>query len=38
VQQLVLVTGPERPSPEDGVVVHAVNPRDVGASLRALSW
>ena len=38
VQQLVLVTGPERPSAEDGVVVHAVNPRDVGASLRALSW
>ena len=38
VQQLVLVTGPERPSPEDGVVMHAVNPRDVGASLEALSW
>ena len=22
----------------DGVVLHAVNPRDVGGSLRALSW
>ena len=38
VQLLVLVTAPERPTPEDGVVMHAVNPRDVGASLRALSW
>ncbi|HTS55846.1 MAG TPA: DUF58 domain-containing protein [Burkholderiales bacterium] len=38
VQQLVLVTGSERPAPEDGVVMHAVNPRDVGGSLRSLSW
>jgi uncharacterized protein (DUF58 family) len=38
VQLLVLVTAPDRPNPEDGVVMHAVNPRDVGASLRTLSW
>jgi uncharacterized protein (DUF58 family) len=38
VQQLVLVTGSESPAPENGVVMHAVNPRDVGGSLRALSW
>jgi uncharacterized protein (DUF58 family) len=38
VQLLVLVTAPERTTPEDGVVTHAVNPRDVGASLRTLSW
>jgi uncharacterized protein (DUF58 family) len=38
VQLLVLVTTPERTNSEDGVVTHAVNPRDVGASLRKLSW
>jgi uncharacterized protein (DUF58 family) len=38
VQLLVLVMAPERPNPEDGVVTHAVNPRDVGAALRTLSW
>ena len=38
VHLLVLVMGPERPRPEDGVVMHAVNPRDVGAALRTLSW
>jgi uncharacterized protein (DUF58 family) len=36
VQQLVLVTAPEHPPPEGGVVMYAVNPRDVGGSLRAL--
>ena len=38
VQQLVLVTGSEQPISEDGVVMHAVQPRDVGSSLKALSW
>jgi hypothetical protein len=38
VQLLVLVTTPELPSPEEGVAMHAVNPRDVGTSLRTLSW
>ena len=38
VQMLVLVTESERPDPEEGVVMHAVNPRDVAASLRTLSW
>jgi hypothetical protein len=38
VQLLVLVTTPEPPGPEEGVTMHAVNPRDVGTSLRALSW
>ena len=38
VQLLVLVTAPEPPSPEEGVTMHAVNPRDVGTSLRTLSW
>ncbi len=38
VQLLVLVTGAERSGPEAGVVMHAVNPRDIGASLRTLSW
>jgi hypothetical protein len=38
VQLLVLVTTPEPPGPEEGVTMHAVNPRDVGTSLRTLSW
>jgi len=38
VQLLVLVTTSEPPGPEEGVTMHAVNPRDVGTSLRALSW
>lgn len=38
VQLLVLVTTSERANSEDGVMMHAVNPRDVGASLRTLSW
>jgi len=36
VQQLVLITASERPAPEGKVVIHAIDPRDVGASLRAL--
>jgi len=36
VQQLVLVTASARPAPEGDVVLHAIDPRDVGASLRAL--
>lgn len=36
VRQLVLVMDAEASASEDGVVLHAVDPRDVGASLRAL--
>jgi len=38
VQLLLLVMEPQTTAAEDGVVLHAVNPRDVGGSLRALSW
>jgi uncharacterized protein (DUF58 family) len=38
VHQLVLVTGSESPAPEDGVVMHPIDPRDVGGSLQALAW
>jgi len=38
VQLLVLVMEPQTTATEDGVVLHAINPRDVGGSLRALSW
>ncbi len=38
VRQLVLVMGSEMHAPDDGVVMHAVDPRDVGGSLRTLSW
>jgi len=38
VQLLVLVMEPQITAAEDGVVLHAVNPRDVGGSLRALEW
>jgi uncharacterized protein (DUF58 family) len=40
VRQLVLVMDARASASEDGVVMHAVAPRDVGASLRALpeSW
>ncbi len=40
VRQLVLVMDARASVSEDGVVMHAVDPRDVGASLRALpeSW
>jgi uncharacterized protein (DUF58 family) len=40
VRQLVLVMDPAATAPEAGVVLHPVDPRDVGASLKTLpeSW